>query len=322
MRPVKTALSLATLGLMLATPATAQGVGGKFIGGFDRYGSGCPGSNPQLGCVSVNMRLPISAGNSYASIPWATLIPGGGSRVIRSITFMARTRAPNSLAPGKTFRVPVSIFGSALGRPTAPLRTALITFNGFLRLLTFTVTPPLPQAKGQNLFLVFDIRNTTGVALPVTGHGGARSPTFMWRSVWQRSPFDLHWQYNVSCVRNGAPELTEGGWPKYGPNINRPFDLLLRGARPNSLALLATGFQRVGVDLTPHGAAGCTLLVSPIMVTAGRTNAGGTLLVRSGVPNMPSLLRVTFLTQFAVRDTTNALGLTFTNGLAGQIGNL
>jgi hypothetical protein len=216
----------------------------------------------------------------------------------------------------------VSIFGSALGRPSVRLRSALVTFNGFLRLLTFTVTTPLPQAKGQDLFLVFDLRNTTGVVLPVTS-GGSRSPTFIWRGgVWQRSPLDLQWQYNMTCVRNGTPELTEGGSPRYGPNINRPFDLLLRGARPNSLALLATGFQRVGVDLTPHGAPGCTLLVSPIMVTAGRTNAAGTFVVRSGVPNMPNLLRVTFLNQFAVSDTTNALGLVFTNGLAGQIGNL
>lgn len=117
--------------------------------------------------------------------------------------------------------------------------------------------------------------------------------------------------------RTPTPELTAG----YGPNINRPFELLLRGGRKNSPTLLAVGFKRVGIDLTPNGAVGCALLVSPLMVTAGKTNATGFSLLRLGVPNIPSLLRVTFLTQYAVRDTVNPLGLVFTNALAGQIGN-
>ncbi len=313
MRPLKLISCLATLGWLIATPATAQ-----FFGGFDRYGSGCPGSNPLLGCVSVNTHLTVSEGNGYAAIPWATLIPGGGSRLIRSIDFPARTRAATSLAPGKTYQVPVSLYSSVSGLPSVKLRTAAVTFNGTLRTLRFIVTPPLVQAKGQDLFLVFDIRNTVGVVLPVTGKGGGRLPTlYTWDGkVWQRSTLDFWWIYNVNCVRNGTPELTAG----YGPNINRPFELLLRGGRKNSPTLLAVGFKRVGIDLTPNGAAGCTLLVSPLMVTAGKTNATGLSRLSLRVPNTPSLLNATFLTQYAVADPVNPLGLVFTNALAGRIG--
>jgi len=314
MRPDKITLSLAALGLFITTPATAQ-----FSGGFDRYGSGCPGSNPLLGCVSVNTHQIVSEGNGYASIPFGTLIPGGGARLINSIDFPARTRAANSLAPGKTFQVPVSLYSSISGLPSVQLRTAPVTFTGTMKTLRFTVNPPLVQAKGQDLFLVFDLRNTVGVVLPVTGKGGSRLPTFYtWDTkAWLRSGLDFWWIFNVNCVRNGAPELTAG----YGPNINRPFELLLRGGRPNSPTLLATGFQRAAIDLTPHGAAGCTLLVSPLLVIPGKTNATGFSLLRLGVPNTPSLIKVTFLTQFAVNDPANALGLVFTNALAGQIDN-
>ena len=128
---------------------------------------------------------------------------------------------------------------------------------------------------------------------------------------------DYYWQYNVNCAQNGTPELT----CNYGPNINRPFEFFLRGAPKNRMALLATGLQGLNLDLGPAGAPGCMLLVAPLLLTSAPTDAQGFLLVRSGVPNMKGLLNASFRLQFAIHDTTNPLGLVFSNGLIATIGN-
>jgi hypothetical protein len=114
------------------------------------------------------------------------------------------------------------------------------------------------------------------------------------------------------------------------PQINSVLKFELRQANKSSLALLLVGASKkrwgaipLPFDLTPAGAAGCSLLTSNDLIGVTRTNAMGTASLPLPLPNDRTLIGALFYGQFAVYDgVTNPLGWVFSNGgeilLGGQ----
>lgn len=130
--------------------------------------------------------------------------------------------------------------------------------------------------------------------------------------------------YGNGCVGTaGTPNLTAlSGTPMLGTT----FTAQLSNLPASSLALVTTGFSEssfgavsLPFDLTPLGAPGCMILVSPDIATLV-INSGGTAPWTLAIPNNPALSGLGFLNQGVVFDAgANALGLTTSNARRGFI---
>lgn len=120
------------------------------------------------------------------------------------------------------------------------------------------------------------------------------------------------------------PRLTWEGVPE----LADPFAVVLRQARPNTVAallhgrsILTWGSAALPLDLGPLGALGCSLHVEPFVMVPTMVDGGGQGRVDFTIPNDPALTGTLFFNQFAVLDPlANGLGLVMTNAGFGLVG--
>ena len=122
-----------------------------------------------------------------------------------------------------------------------------------------------------------------------------------------------------NLARNQAYGQTCGG--TLTGSYAAPFlNQTLAGVAPNSLAILALGYDNrsyfsvpLPLDLTGAGAPGCALYMAPVLFVTAPTSASGTARFALDVSSLP--LSAVIHSQALVPDTSNALGLVFSNGL-------
>jgi hypothetical protein len=112
------------------------------------------------------------------------------------------------------------------------------------------------------------------------------------------------------------------------PTLGRTMEVNLSGAPTSTAAYLAIGDSSqtwlglpLPLDLSPFGAAPCTLLCSAVTFLGVQTT-NGTAGVGLSVPIDPALLGAPFFNQWWVASpTATALGFVFSNGGRGVVGN-
>lgn len=122
----------------------------------------------------------------------------------------------------------------------------------------------------------------------------------------------------------GTPWLTANG---NRPVLGQPFALSLYNLPPDHSTLVCFGLSNsnwsgvpLPASLAAVGAPGCTLLVSPDWLGPVFNWAGYATWTLT-IPAVPALAGATFFQQAAAIDHSNALGLVFTNGGAGVVGD-
>jgi hypothetical protein len=116
---------------------------------------------------------------------------------------------------------------------------------------------------------------------------------------------------NATCGQAPFPTLTRQ-FSNEAPTIGQTFSRQLTGLQPFGLGLLIQGTaQTAPFDLTPFGAAGCTLDVSALAVTVHLGDAAGTAEMSLNVPPVPSLRGTVLWEQAAEFDGQNGLGVQF-----------
>ncbi|MCU0867569.1 MAG: hypothetical protein MUC36_27625 [Planctomycetes bacterium] len=111
------------------------------------------------------------------------------------------------------------------------------------------------------------------------------------------------------------------------PILGTTFNLSLFNLPPDHSTLMAFGLSNsswlgtaLPLALGSIGAPGCNLLVS-LDATYPLFNWAGQTIWSLPIPNQPALAGMAFYNQAAVIDHSNALGLVFTNGGGGVVGN-
>lgn len=122
----------------------------------------------------------------------------------------------------------------------------------------------------------------------------------------------------------GMPQLTANG---HRPILGQAFTVSLSNLPPDHSTLFVLGLSNTNwlgsglpLELGALGAPGCNLLVSPD-ATYPLFNWAGYATWSFPIPSQPSLTGLAFYNQAAAIDHSNALGLVFTNGGAGVIGD-
>jgi hypothetical protein len=189
-------------------------------------------------------------------------------------------------------------------------------------------TATSPRARARHVMWFDPLREA------VLTHGGVEivgQGAYSFADVWSygathRSVID---SFGAGCrAGGGAPVLTTlaGQRPWSGDSLA----VQMRGLTAGHLAVLCVGSSRMSwpgspnrqlpVDLTPLGALGCSLLVSPDVLLS-LANPSGVGTVALPVPADPRLLGARFVMQgFSAEGSTNPLPLVASNGLEGTIG--
>ena len=158
--------------------------------------------------------------------------------------------------------------------------------------------------------------------------------------TWSQLFRDHLWKFRVRCGGSpGAYEVFGGNCRGVGayrpilgfndvPTLGQAMEVNVIGAPPVTTALLSIGHSSTSwygvglpLDLGPFGATGCTLLCSALDFIVVQTT-GGTAGVPLTVPMDQALLGAAVFNQWwVVNLTATPLGLVFSNGGRGVIGN-
>jgi hypothetical protein len=97
----------------------------------------------------------------------------------------------------------------------------------------------------------------------------------------------------------------------------------LRGSSlgAGGFAFHVVGFAATAIDLGPFGAPGCTLEVNFVDSPLQLADAAGTTTFAVPLPESATLLGATLMSQIAVFDLSNALGVTLSNRVTAVLGN-
>ena len=212
-----------------------------------------------------------------------------------------------------------------------------------------THTGPLSQIGGTSLCYATDttggnsgspiVDEATGRAVGIHTHGGCTSSGSGCNSGTRIDRSDLRaaitalidrkkagwWQpYGSGCAGSaGTPELRNTGFPDLG----RATTLTLVNAPTGPAALVLGGSSTtwggtpLPLDLAPLGAAGCALRASPDVALPMVPGSGGPSFTFT-VPSSVALVGAEFFAQATAGDAAaNALGLVFSQGMRGRIGD-
>lgn len=105
------------------------------------------------------------------------------------------------------------------------------------------------------------------------------------------------------------------------PTIGTTWTVVGQSLGANGLAMHVVGFAPVLLDLTPLGAPGCTLEVDYVAVIPQLADALGSARFVTPLAEAPSLLGAQLVSQAAVLDFSNALGVTLSNRVTATVGN-
>ncbi len=276
-------------------------------GTFTIHGKGCPGTGAS--CISANWTNPF-AGNIGLSANYALPVNTGSTNtVICGIELKCKTQK------NRNVNMRVWIYDSAsTGAPGKILRSGIMPVTGTTKANRANFSP-LVLAKNTRFFIVLD--NSVGLNLPIMSTGTRNAHYWKGPPSW-RGPFTTTaWNYNViCCATNPIPKIGNTGVPTVG----KSFSIDLSQVGPNAKILWIVGIKRTNIDLTFAGAPNCFLLTDPLGVLPFSANGSGELSVQNMLPNNLSLVGFVFDTQFAVKDSVNALGLVFSAGGEGKVG--
>lgn len=158
--------------------------------------------------------------------------------------------------------------------------------------------------------------------------------------TWGQLYRDHLWKFRVRCGgRPGAYEVFGGNCRGVGayrpilgfndaPTLGQTMEVNLEGAPSSTPAVLAIGDSATSwlglglpLDLGPYGAPGCNLLCSALVTVAVQTT-GGMAGLPLTLPTNPALVGAPIFNQWWVANpTASSLGLVFSNGGRGVIGN-
>ena len=144
--------------------------------------------------------------------------------------------------------------------------------------------------------------------------------------MWTGPISNRAWAWRLLCSPYGrsVPSISTVGTPR----LNKTIGFTVSKAPTRATAMLLFGQSNriwqsrvLPLDLSPLGAPGCAMQVSPDVILLGFTDSVGFASVTLQVPASPSLLGVRFFNQWAIHDrSANSLGLVVSAGGAGMIG--
>lgn len=300
--------------LSLAASAAAQCLPARYTS----FGAGCTGSGrATTPCLAYNTSQGNFSGTSSAD-DFAILASSGTGMTLCEVSFT--TRATN----GQPTTTTISIFDRPAGtEPGVAIGTTTLALSTILGVHTAVFVPPVVIPPQTDFFVVIDAR--PGVSLPLAPLG---TPVTFYRGApgaWSQ-PLVNNWKLQIHCCTgNAAPLLLNQGTPRLGGQ----FTTTLSRTAPNALAMLFTGFSDTNwagitlpVDLTPLGAPGCRLLAPGTLIDVIATDAAGTASFTLSLPPSPVLCGSRIVQQWLVMDApANALGIAFSNGGVGTVGN-
>lgn len=119
----------------------------------------------------------------------------------------------------------------------------------------------------------------------------------------------------ISNSGPGAPSVIER------PVLGTTYSLLGQGLGASGVSLHLVGFVPLAIDLTGLGAPGCTLAVDYVSMTPQIADALGNARWPVAIPESPALVGIVAISQAAVLDYSNPLGLTFSNAVTSTLGD-
>ncbi len=301
-------------------------VNAKIPGSYTVYGKGCKGTGtgPKF-CASLN---PTATGNTTTS--WATnrwfvhKVKANTTLVVTGFDFLCK-----SLRSAQNIQS-VLFLAASNGKPAAsPVRTGILKVGTTSKFYRTTFSSPLIITAGKIFYIGYKTPGNSNFK-PEAGAGALLKGTYYWNGPNWSGPWShrkFAWKVNCAGGASGAiPFLSNTGVPTLG----QTFKVNLASARKNTAAVLIFGTSKTNwiglnlpLDLTFLGAKGCFLRASMDLFLVGTAvGSSGASSVTVGVPNLTSLIGVQFYNQYFVIDPpANSLGLVFTNGGAGKIGN-
>ena len=291
-------------------------------GSYTLFGAGCPGSVPPTGaCLEVNASSPFAAFPAVAGTTYAleTTAP-------RALTLVGIELHTGSIQ-STTVAVPVALYtADSSGRPATQVATGTMQVGPTTQWYEANFSTPY-QAQNGEVFFVVLTAPTSQIFAPFGG--GTAMPFFTsinGGSSWNGPTTSLPWSYKLKCATSVGlePTLSAQGVPEIGTS----FSLALDTAPPSASAALLVGGSNTtwsGLPL-PFGlgllsAPGCSILASGEIIAPVAVGPTGDASVTIDLPNDPALVGAVFYNQFFVVDPpANGLGLAWTNGGAGTIG--
>ncbi|MEZ5988024.1 MAG: hypothetical protein R3F30_02640 [Planctomycetota bacterium] len=302
------------LALLLAPALSAQ------TASYGNFGTGCAGSVPGT-CPSSNPNV-STVGSTHNTNIFANPVTPSTALVLLGWRYYIKTTT------NQNETIPTEVYmATSAGAPQSPAvatSTMLVTPTAGWHVTK--LTKPILIQPNQTFF----ISHNGGSKVTWEWDASGTNYIHYWHSptatAWS-GPFTTQkWAFRIDCAgSNSVPALSATGLPK--PNTK--FSIDLSNALPSSAAGLVFGASntvwgpiKLPLDLTPAGASGCNLLVSFDNLLIAPTDTSGNASVGLPVPNDAKLMGINFFNQFFVVDPkANGLGLAFSNGGNGVIGN-
>ncbi|MCB9892140.1 MAG: hypothetical protein H6833_10870 [Planctomycetes bacterium] len=289
----------------------------RLSGTFEIFGSGCAGTgDAHVTCLELNPNETTARQSTQRPF------------LVQVQATQAATLHGFDLLTGSTNGFPQTVrtyYHRQVGTAPAPQpeqssSMVVVRDVGFYR----TTFQPFQVAAGETFYIGFD--GIQYVYTPQT-QAGSGSAYYLDLGFGWFGPFTNPMSWRLVCQGSGG-----GATPLIGatsiPEIGQAFEVLIDQAAPNATAVLFLGASdqiALGIplpfDLGPLGAAGCSILSSLELTTAGVTSTYGSSQVTLSIPNDTSLLWTAFFQQWVVLDpAANALGVAVTAGGRAVIG--
>ncbi|HHI81502.1 MAG TPA: hypothetical protein ENK02_16185 [Planctomycetes bacterium] len=301
-------------------------VNSKIPGTYTTFGTGCKGTGTERKfCASLNPNATGNTLTSWVSNRWFVhRVKAKSNLLVTGFDFLCRTVRGTQNLQSALF------LAASNGKPAAsPVRTGVLKIGIASKFYRTIFTTPITIPAGKVFYIGYKHpANSNFLSEPLTG--APTKGTFYWNGPsWSGPYYHLRFAWKVICTGGtpGAiPSLSNTGVPTPG----QTFKINLNFARKNTTAILIFGTSKakwlglnLPLDLTFLGAKGCYLRASRDLFLVGTTvGSSGSSSVTVGIPNLASLMGAQFHNQYLVIDpTANNLGLVFSNGGTGRIGN-
>lgn len=319
-----TGVGLNAMHVLPATATNAFGSGNAIPQGWtpNRFQQVFPGTDLPVACTLAAMRfrcpnqpaLAVAFGIDMEVKVGFTTKPVGGL----STTFASNwdSGTPVTVVPRTQVNFPDAV------RPASPAE--------FLITVPWTNTLAWAPTPGLNLLVEFVVYgNSAGSGI----YGYALDNVSGTQAVWGTPATATTGQSRSFGPVIGFVEQTNTAVPVLysndPPQINNQFRVRLAQAHPSTVALMLLGLSNsshrglpLPLPLAGVGAPGCSLLASADLLSLVNINGTGTGSLQYNLPNNFYLLNLHIYNQAAILDAgANSLGLAFTNGGVGLVGN-
>jgi serine protease AprX len=278
---------------------------------FDIYGQGCAGSfTEQPVCISANAEGRQLAGISVAA-EVAYAVPNPATvQVSRFEIYSASTSAT-------PVTVGAFLYADNNGQPGQnPVAQTSVTIDPVAGFHAATFSPPVTMTGPFYVAVDHSAQGSLTAELAAGQPGSAFERPNPLIGSWSPSASVSApiWRVVCSPAVATSPMLTGVGQPR----INATYDVVLSRVPAFTIALQVMGFSDAAfpggsLPFQIPGAPGCNLLVSPDSTLLFFTSFNREAVFTVPVPNIPGLVGLDLLHQWAVLDNVNSLGLTTSN---------